>query len=110
MLFRWKRLSTHRNYENNWSESLGGNFSFGLVQIIGILVIAVPLFLLGSLANFFVGIALVVFAGLFIITIVNAAQAIFISAIYHCVQGEEVRLASNDQENALFERKNRKMW
>ncbi len=66
---------------DKWGESLAGNFSFGLVQFIGILVIAMPLFLLGSLLNFFVGVTLAVFAGLFIITIVNAAQAIFIGAV-----------------------------
>jgi hypothetical protein len=37
---------------DKWGESLGGNFSFGMVQFIRILVIAVPLFLLGSLVNF----------------------------------------------------------
>ena len=91
-------------------ESLGGNFSFGLVQFIGILLIAVPLFLLGSLVNFFVGVPLAVFAGLFKITIVNAEQAKFISAVYHRVQGEEGQLESNHQVNELFELKSKKMW
>ena len=50
--------------KDNWGESLGGNFSFGLVQFIGILVIGVTLFFLGSLVNFFVGVPLAVFAGL----------------------------------------------
>ena len=42
--------------------------------------------------------------------IVNAAQAIFISAVYHRVQGGEVQLISNDPVNELFERKTNKMW
>ena len=90
---------------DKWGESLGRNFSFGLVQFIGILVIAVPRFLLGFLINFFVGIALTVFAGWFIITVVIAAQAIFIRAVYHRVQGEEVQLVSNNQLSELFEQK-----
>jgi hypothetical protein len=69
------------------------------VQFVGILGIAVSLFSLGSPENFFVG-----------LTIVNAAQAIFISAVYHRVQGEEVQLVSNDQVSELFERKSKKMW
>ena len=40
----------------------------------------------------------------------NAAQAIFISAVYRCVQGEEVQLVSNDQVSELFEQKSKKMW
>ena len=81
-----------------------------LVQIIGILVIAAPLLLLGSFVNFFVGVTPAVFAGMFIITIVNAAQTIFISTVYHRVQGEKVQLVSNDQVSEFFERKSRKMW
>ena len=95
---------------SNWGESLGCNICFGLVQIIGILVIAAPLLLLGSFVNFFVGVTPAVFAGMFIITIVNAAQTIFISTVYHRVQGEKVQLVSNDQVSEFFERKSRKMW
>ncbi len=60
--------------------------------------------------NVFVGVPIAVFAGLFIITIENAAQAIFISAVYHLVQGEEVQLVSNSQLKELFEWKTKKMW
>ncbi len=95
---------------DKWCESMGGNFSLGLVQFVGILVIAVPLFLLGTIVNFFVGETLAVFAGLFIITIVNATQAKLISAVYHRVQGEEVQLVSNEKVNELFEQKIKKMW
>ncbi len=87
--------------KDKWAEALAENFSFGLVQFMGILVIAVPLFLLDSLMNFFVGVALAVFVGLFIITIVNAGQAIFIRAVYR-VQGEEIKLVSNDQVSELL--------
>ena len=96
--------------KEKWGESLGGNFSFGLVQLVGIILIAIPLFLLGSLINVVVGAALAVFASMLIIAIINAAQAIFISAVYHRVAGEEVPTVTNEQVDGLFETRRKKLW
>ncbi len=96
--------------KEKWGESLGGNFSFGLVQFVGIILIAIPLFLLGSLINVMVGAALAVFASMLIIAIISAAQAIFISAVYHRVAGEEVPTVTNEQVDGLFETKRKKIW
>lgn len=69
--------------KEKWGESLSGNFSFGLVQFLAILLIGGPLFLLGALVNTFLGIALGMLAAFIIIAVVSAAQTIFISTVYH---------------------------
>lgn len=96
--------------KEKWGESLGGNFSFGLVQFAGIVLIAFPLFFLGSMVNFVLGAALAVFAAMLIVAIINAAQAIFISAVYHRIEGEEISIVTNDQVDGLFETRRKKMW
>jgi hypothetical protein len=91
--------------KEKWGESLAGNFSLGLVQFLALLVTALPLFFLGSLIAPVIGIALAVFAALFVIAIISAAQAIFISAVYHQAQGNEVPFMDNETVNDLFVRK-----
>lgn len=91
--------------KEKWGESLAGNFSLGLIQFIALLLIALPLFFLGSLIDPLVGIVLAVFAALFVIAIISAAQAIFISAVYHQTQGNEVPFIDNETVNDLFVRK-----
>lgn len=91
--------------KEKWGESLAGNFSFGLVQLLALIVTAVPLYFLGSLVNPLIGIALAVFASVIVITIISAAQAIFISAVYHTLQGTQVPIVDNDNIDHLFTRK-----
>ena len=100
-----------KTMKEKWGESLAGNFSFGLVQIAALLVIAVPLFLLGSLINTFVGMILAVLSSIFILVIISAAQGIFISAVYHRVNGQEVSFVNNEMVDDLFRKKaEKKMW
>ena len=88
-----------------WGESLAGNFSLGLVQLLALLLIAVPLFFIGSVINTFAGLALAVFAGILIIAIISAAQAIFISAVYQQAQGVEVAMLNDEMVDDLFVKK-----
>lgn len=88
-----------------WGESLAGNFSLGLIQFLALLVTAVPLYFLGSLIDPVVGIALAVFAALVVISVISAAQAIFVSAVYQQAQGTEVSFIDNETVNDLFVRK-----
>ena len=82
-----------------------------LVQIAALLVIAVPMFLLGSLINTFVGMILAVLSSIFILVIISAAQGIFISAVYHRVNGQEVSFVNNEMVDDLFRKKaEKKMW
>lgn len=91
--------------KEKWGESLAGNFSLGLVQLIALLLTAVPLYFLGSLLNPLLGIALAVFAALLVIAVISAAQAVFVSAVYHKSQGVDVSMISEDTMNELFVRK-----
>lgn len=91
--------------KEKWGESLAGNFSLGLIQFLALLITALPLFFLGSLINPLLGIALAVFAALIVISIISAAQAIFISAVYQQAQGNDVSFLDNETVNDLFVRK-----
>lgn len=88
-----------------WGESLAGNFSLGLIQFIGILVVGVVLFMLGYIIHPMVGIALAIL-GCFIVTaIVSAAQTIFVSAVYHNITNEPTVHFSQQLIDGLFQEK-----
>lgn len=96
--------------KEKWGESLVAGFSFGLIQFLAFLVIGVPLFLLGGALNIFVGIALAI-AGIFIImAILSAAQTIFISAVYHKINGDVNKYFDQQLVDGLFVQKNSKFF
>lgn len=76
--------------KQKWGESLAGTFSFGLIQFMGILIVAGVLFLVGSLIHPIAGIALAVFGAFMVISIISAAETIFVSAVYHDVTDDPV--------------------
>jgi len=91
--------------KEKWGQSLAANFSFGLIQFLGILVVAVPLFFAGSIIHPILGVALA-FAGMMIvIAIISAAQTIFVSAVYHNITGDPVKQFTDQQIENLFETK-----
>lgn len=91
--------------KQKWGESLASGFSFGLIQFLGFILICVPLFFLGTFVNPLLGIALAV-AGLFIImTIISAAQTIFVSAVYHNINGDITEHFNQQLIDHLFEKK-----
>ena len=74
--------------KEKWGESLTAGFSFTLIHILGLLVICVPLFFLGSLLHPIAGAAAAV-AGFFVImAIMDAAKTIFVSAVYNNIKGD----------------------
>src|SRR5687768_10017431 len=44
--------------KQKWGESLGANFSFGLIQFLAMIVLIIPCFIIGSTVNLYLGIAL----------------------------------------------------
>lgn len=90
-----------------WGESLGANFSFGLIQFIGIIIVGLPLFFLGSLINPIAGIGLAVVGVFGVFAIVSAAETIFISAIYHNIKGDIVEHFDQQMVDDLFSKKNK---
>ena len=91
--------------KEKWGESLTSRFSFGLFQMLAILLLGVPLFWLGSLIHPIVGIALAILAVFLTITVMSAAQTIFVSAVYHNVTDEPVAYFDNQLVDNLFQSK-----
>jgi hypothetical protein len=91
--------------KDKWGEKLGSSFSFGLVQFIALIVIAIPLFILGCLINLLAGVVLAILGALLVIAVISAAQNIFISAVYHNIQGDPVDHFNQQMIDNLFEPK-----
>ena len=91
--------------KQKWGESLGGNFSFGILQFVGIVVVGIVLYILGSMIHPVAGVLLAVMGALMVFAIISAAQTIFISAVYHNVTGDPVKHFNQNMIDNLFERK-----
>lgn len=85
-----------------WGESLSATFSFGLVQLIGIIIVIIPCIILGSLISPIVGIALALLGAFVLVAIVSAAQNIFISAVYHNIEGQPVKDFDSETLDGIF--------
>ncbi|HMK24718.1 MAG TPA: DUF6159 family protein [Chitinophagaceae bacterium] len=95
--------------KKKWGESLGATFSFGLIQFVGILLAGIPLYLIGSIFDPVAGIALAVLGVFLVISIISAAQTIFISAIYHNIDGDLDKHFNQQMVDDLFQKKD-KSW
>jgi len=96
--------------KEKWGQSLAAGFSFGVIQFLAFLVIGLPLFFLGNTINVFFGVALA-FAVVFIImAILSAAQTIFISAVYHNINGDVTKHFDEQLVDNLFVQKERKLF
>ena len=91
--------------KQKWGESLGANFSFGLIQFLGIIIIGLPLFFLGSVFNPIAGIAMAIAGAFTVISIISAAQTIFVSAVYHNINGDPVKHFNQQMVDQLFDKK-----
>lgn len=91
--------------KEKWGESIGASFSFGIIQFLAILLLAVPSFVLGWLVHPIAGMALFA-VGLFaIIVLFSAAKVIFVSAVYHDINGDPVKIFNQHFADNLFEGK-----
>ena len=88
--------------KEKWGESLGAGFSFGLVNFIGIVLLGGGLFLIGSIFNPLIGVALAVLGVLLVSAIVSAVRTIFISAVYHNVTGDPTEHFNQQMIDSLF--------
>jgi hypothetical protein len=91
--------------KQKWGESLAAGFSFWLIQFLAIVVVGLPLFLLGSLVHPVFGIALAIMALFIIMAVMSAAQTIFVSAVYHNVNGDPTEHFSQQLLDDLFVKK-----
>jgi hypothetical protein len=90
--------------KQKWGESVGAGFSFGLIQLGAIAIIAVIAFAVSAI-NLIAGIAVGVLLLLLMSVIMSTVKTIFISAIYHNITGDPVELYNQQFIDNLFEAK-----
>lgn len=91
--------------KQKWGESLGANFGFGLIQLLAMIVLIIPCFIIGSTVNLYLGIALGLMGAFIISAIFSAAQTIFVSAVYHNITDEPVKHFNQQMIDGLFQKK-----
>jgi len=91
--------------KDKWGERLGSGFSFGIIQMLGVVAIAIPCFLIGAFINPVAGIVVAVLGIALLFATVSAAQAIFISAVYHNINGDPVEHYNQQFVDGLFHEK-----
>jgi hypothetical protein len=85
-----------------WGEKLGSAFSFGLVQLLGVVILAIPALLLGILVDPFAGIILFLMGFFMLLAVTSAAKMIFVSAVYHNINGDPVKHFNQQLADNLF--------
>jgi len=73
--------------KEKWGESIGANFSIGLVSFAGMILIGVAALAITAFINEGVGIAIFALGFLAIIAVSSALHSIFISAVYNQMKG-----------------------
>ena len=91
--------------KKRWGQSLVANFSFGLVQMIGVLIVSLGLFFLGGIIHVYLGIVLAMLGAFVVMAVISATQTIFISAVYHNINGDPVKHFNEGFANNLFNEK-----
>jgi hypothetical protein len=91
--------------KEKWGESIGASFSFGIIQFLAILLLAVPSFVLGWLVHPVAGMALFALGLFCIIVLFSAAKVIFVSAVYHDINGDPVKVFNQHFADNLFKGK-----
>ncbi len=94
--------------KEKWGESLGATFSFGIIQFLAVIIVAITLFFLGSMLNIIVGIILAVIGTFFVFTVISAAQTIFIAAVYHKINNQPTQDFDTDTLDNIFIHKEKK--
>ena len=88
--------------KDKWGQSIGASFSFGLVQLAGFALLAVPALLLGYFVHIFLGIAVAVIGIVLILAIMSAAQSVFISSVYLNITGDPAEHINQHLVDELF--------
>ncbi len=88
--------------KEKWGERLGAGFSFGLVQLVGFIGVAIVAALVAVGIHPMAGIAIGVLGLLLLATVVSAARTIFVSQVYHSVTGDPVEQYNEQFISQLF--------
>ncbi|HXB09990.1 MAG TPA: DUF6159 family protein [Puia sp.] len=91
--------------KQKWGERLGAGFSFGLIQLAAFIGLAGVGYLLGWAIHPVLGIAVFVLGVFAVLVVVSAVKAIFISAVYHNINGNPVKHFNQQFADQLFVQK-----
>ncbi len=91
--------------KEKWGESLGMGFNVLGILCIGFVLVALPLFLLGSLISFPVSIILGIIGVMFVSSFITSLQNIFISAIYLKINDTQVEGFNDELIDSMFYQK-----
>ena len=91
--------------KEKWGESLGSTFSFGLLQLVAFVLVCVPLYVVGLIIHPLVAIGLAMLGVFFVMAVMSAARTIFISAVYHNINGDPVKQFKENFTENLFKGK-----
>ena len=87
--------------KEKWGEAIGANFSFGLFYLLGFMgigLISVLLFFIHPIVAIVAGVLSV----LFLVTLVSAAETVFLAAIYRHVNNEPVEFYDSEILDHVF--------
>jgi len=88
-----------------WGERLGAGFSFGLIQFGAFIALAILGYLLGWAIHPLVGIAVFILGVFTVLVLVSAVRTIFISAVYHNLNGDPVKHFNQQFADNIFVQK-----
>lgn len=88
-----------------WGERLGAGFSFGLIQFGAFLALAIVGYALGWAVHPLVGFAVFILGVFTVLVLVSAVRTIFISAVYHGLNGDPVKHFNQQFADHLFVQK-----
>lgn len=91
--------------KEKWGESLSATFSLGLIKFVAILLIALPCGLIASYINPFAGIALGILLVFVVLTVISAAETVFISLVYQNINGSVEAHFDQQLIDGLFSKK-----
>jgi hypothetical protein len=88
--------------KEKWGESIGATFSFGIIQLLGLFLLAIPSMALFFLVNPIAGVALFALGFFTLTVVVSATRVIFVSAVYHDINGDPVKHFNQQFSDSLF--------
>lgn len=87
---------------DKWGERIGAGFSFGIIQLLAMFLVCVPLFIAGAAYSGLAGMLLALMGAFLIFAVMSAAQTIFISAVYHNINGDTTEHFNQQLIDKLF--------
>ena len=76
--------------KQKWGESLAATFSFGAVQLVAIIAVIIPLWLIGAFISVALAVTLGIIYLLCVMAVTSAVRTIFIAAVYETINNNPV--------------------